>query len=59
MVVDLVKEWGGTEESTILVHGVQAPANTIVMYFMPDHVLANKKVHNHGLLSTLRIGCDT
>ena len=25
MMVDLVKKWRGAEESTILVHGVQAP----------------------------------
>jgi 2-methylcitrate dehydratase PrpD len=31
MVVDLVKEWGGTKESTIFVHGVRAPANSVAM----------------------------
>ena len=26
MVVDLVREWGGKEESTVLAHGVRAPS---------------------------------
>jgi 2-methylcitrate dehydratase PrpD len=31
MVVDLIEEWGGAEESTVLVHGVKAPANGVAM----------------------------
>ncbi len=31
MVVDLVKEWGGTKESTILAHGVKAPSHNVAM----------------------------
>lgn len=31
MIVDLVKEWGGKEESTILVHGGKAPAHNVAM----------------------------
>jgi len=31
MIVDLVKKWGGAEESTILVHGGKAPANNVAM----------------------------
>jgi 2-methylcitrate dehydratase PrpD len=31
MAVDLVKEWGGAKESTILVHGVKAPAHNVAM----------------------------
>jgi 2-methylcitrate dehydratase PrpD len=31
MVVDLIKEWGGAEESTVLVHGVKAPAHNAAM----------------------------
>lgn len=31
MVVDLVKEWGGRKEATILVHGVKAPAHNVAM----------------------------
>jgi 2-methylcitrate dehydratase PrpD len=30
-VVNLVKEWGGAEESTILVHGGKAPAHNVAM----------------------------
>jgi 2-methylcitrate dehydratase PrpD len=29
--VGVVKEWGGTKESTILVHGIKAPANNVAM----------------------------
>jgi 2-methylcitrate dehydratase PrpD len=29
--VDLVKRWGGAEESTILTHGVKAPAHNVAM----------------------------
>jgi 2-methylcitrate dehydratase PrpD len=29
MIVDLVKEWGGTGESTILGHGVKAPSHNV------------------------------
>jgi len=31
MIVDLVKEWGGKKEATILVHGVKAPAHNVAM----------------------------
>lgn len=31
MIVDLVREWGGAEESTILVHGGKAPAHNVAM----------------------------
>lgn len=31
MVVDLVKQWGGKKESTILVHGGKAPAHNVAM----------------------------
>jgi 2-methylcitrate dehydratase PrpD len=31
MVRDLVKEWGGKQEATILVHGVKAPAHNVAM----------------------------
>ena len=31
MMVDLVKEWGGKEESTILIHGGKAPAHNVAM----------------------------
>jgi 2-methylcitrate dehydratase PrpD len=31
MIVDLVKEWGGREESTILIHGGKAPAHNVAM----------------------------
>lgn len=31
MLIDLVKEWGGRKEATILVHGVKAPAHNVAM----------------------------
>jgi 2-methylcitrate dehydratase PrpD len=31
MMVDMVREWGGKEESTILVHGNRAPAHNVAM----------------------------
>ncbi|MFC1933128.1 MmgE/PrpD family protein [Chloroflexota bacterium] len=31
MIVDLVKEWDGKKEATILVHGVKAPAHNVAM----------------------------
>ena len=31
VVRDLVKEWGGKEEATILVHGIKAPAHNVAM----------------------------
>ncbi len=31
IIVDLVKEWGGKKESTILVHGGKAPAHNVAM----------------------------
>ena len=31
MVVDLIKDWGGSKESTVLVHGVKAPAQNVAM----------------------------
>ena len=31
MIRDLVKEWGGKKEATILVHGVKAPAHNVAM----------------------------
>jgi len=31
MIRDLVKEWSGKEEATILVHGVKAPAHNVAM----------------------------
>jgi len=31
MLVDLVKKWGGAEESTILVHGFKAPSHNVAM----------------------------
>ena len=31
MAVDLVKDWGGAKESTILVHGAKAPAHNVAM----------------------------
>ncbi len=31
MVVDLVREWGGTKESTILAHGIKAPSHHVAL----------------------------
>jgi len=31
MMADLVKRWGGAKESTILVHGIKAPAHNVAM----------------------------
>lgn len=31
MIRDLVQEWGGREEATILVHGIKAPAHDVAM----------------------------
>lgn len=31
MIIDLVREWGGSEESTILVHGVKAPSHNVAL----------------------------
>ena len=31
MILDLIREWGGREESTILVHGVRAPSHNVAL----------------------------
>lgn len=31
MILDLISEWGGSEESTILVHGVKAPSHNVAL----------------------------
>jgi 2-methylcitrate dehydratase PrpD len=31
MILDLVREWGGSEEATILAHGVKAPAHNVAL----------------------------
>lgn len=31
MILDLIREWGGKEESTVLVHGVRAPAHNVAL----------------------------
>jgi aconitate decarboxylase len=31
MILDLIKEWGGSEESTVLAHGVRAPSHNVAL----------------------------
>ena len=31
MILDLIREWGGKEESTVLVHGVRAPSHNVAL----------------------------
>lgn len=31
MILDLIQEWGGKEESTVLVHGVRAPSHNVAL----------------------------
>jgi 2-methylcitrate dehydratase PrpD len=31
MIIELIQEWGGKEESTILVHGVRAPSHNVAL----------------------------
>jgi 2-methylcitrate dehydratase PrpD len=31
MIIDLIKEWGGSQESTILAHGIKAPSHNVAL----------------------------
>ncbi|MFC1933487.1 MmgE/PrpD family protein [Chloroflexota bacterium] len=62
-LVDLVKNWGGKEEATILVHGVKAPAQNVAMvnniiarsfdFEMHDPFVEGKVLNGHTSATTV------